>query len=311
MEVWLNSEDGGTSSAEGVHRVWTGSASDVSEVVIDDNSSQNDALSLIGMVPWLLVRCSDWTMIPLENLVATSRDSGTRIAAAVNQEIDLNGIASALEHGVDAILVEFDLLDTAILVVSEKTPVLDIESGQKPQVQSAEITSIESGGVGERACIDLTIRLQEGQGIATGSVSQLLCIVHGETLSSEFVPPRPFRVNAGAIHSYALMADGKTKYLRELKAGDAIAVLSSEGIVGKATIGRLKIENRPLLVIRFEVGKVKSQIIAQQAETVRLITPDGNILPITSAELVVNISVYSDNRVRHIGQPLEGRVNER
>ena len=126
MEVWLNSEDGGSSSAEGGHRVWTGSASDVSEVVIDDNSSQNDALSLIGMVPWLLVRCSDWTMIPLENLVATSRDSGTRIAAAVNQEIDLNGIASALEHGVDAILVEFDLLETAILVASEKPPVLDL-----------------------------------------------------------------------------------------------------------------------------------------------------------------------------------------
>ena len=311
MEIWLNSADGVTSSSEGIDRVWSGSATDVSEVVIEDDSSQNDALSLIGMVPWLLVRCSDWTMIPLENLVATSRDSGTRIAAAVNQEIDLNGIASALEHGVDAILVEFDLLETAILVASEKTPVLDIESGQKPQVQSAEITSIESGGVGERACIDLTIRLQEGQGIATGSVSQLLCIVHGETLSNEFVPPRPFRVNAGAIHSYALMADGKTKYLSELKAGDEIAVLSSEGIVGKATIGRLKIENRPLLVIRFEVGKVKSQIIAQQAETVRLITPDGNILPITSAELGDNISVYSDNRVRHIGQPLEGRVNER
>ena len=118
-------------------------------------------------------------------------------------------------------------------------------------------------------------------------------------------------MNAGAIHSYALMADGKTKYLSELKAGDEIAVLSSKGIVGKATIGRLKIENRPLFVIRFEVGKVKSQIIAQQAETVRLITPDGNILPITSAELGDNISVYSDNRVRHIGQPLEGRVNER
>ncbi|MEE2629495.1 MAG: 3-dehydroquinate synthase II [Candidatus Thermoplasmatota archaeon] len=311
MEIWLNSADGVTSSSEGIDRVWSGSATDVSEVVIEDDSSQNDALSLIGMVPWLLVRCSDWTMIPLENLVATSRGSGTRIAAAVNQEIDLNGAVFALDHGVDAILVEFDLLEAAILAASEKAPVEYTENEQKSRVQSAKITSIESGGVGERVCIDLTVRLQEGQGIATGSVSQLLCIVHGETLSNEFVPPRPFRVNAGAIHSYALMADGKTKYLSELNSGDEIAVLSSEGIVGKAAIGRLKIEKRPLMIIRFEVGEVKSQIIAQQAETVRLIAPEGGVLPITSAALGDNITVFSDNRVRHIGQPLEGRVNER
>lgn len=31
---------------------------------------------------------------------------------------------------------------------------------------------------------------------------------------------RPFRVNAGPVHSYALLADGRTKYLSELCAGD-------------------------------------------------------------------------------------------
>ena len=137
MEIWLNSADGVTSSSEGIDRVWSGSATDVSEVVIEDDSSQNDALSLIGIVPWLLVRCSDWTMIPLENLVATSRGSGTRIAAAVNQEIDLNGAVFALDHGVDAILVEFDLLEAAILAASEKAPVEYTEIEQKSRVQSA------------------------------------------------------------------------------------------------------------------------------------------------------------------------------
>lgn len=33
---------------------------------------------------------------------------------------------------------------------------------------------------------------------------------------------RPFRVNAGPVHSYALLADGSTKYLSELAAGDQV-----------------------------------------------------------------------------------------
>lgn len=31
---------------------------------------------------------------------------------------------------------------------------------------------------------------------------------------------RPFRINAGPVHSYALLGDGSTKYLSELCAGD-------------------------------------------------------------------------------------------
>ncbi|CAM9935578.1 unnamed protein product, partial [Sphacelaria rigidula] len=34
---------------------------------------------------------------------------------------------------------------------------------------------------------------------------------------------RPFRVNAGPVHSYALLADGSTKYLAELTAGDQVS----------------------------------------------------------------------------------------
>ena len=311
MEIWLDSVGSESIDSADVDRIWNGSATDVHEVKIEDSSSQKMAISKIGMVPWLLIRCSNWTMIPLENLVASSRESGTRIAAAVNKEIDINGTISALEHGVDAILVRDNLLEPALLAAREKSPIPVSDDVQHPHIGSAEIISIESGGVGERVCIDLTSRLNEGQGIATGSISRMLCIVHGETIPTEFIPTRPFRVNAGSIHSYALMADGTTKYLSELNAGDEIAILSSEGIVGNAVIGRLKIENRPLLIIRFRVGSEQGQVILQQAETVRLVAPGGGALPITSAASGNNISVMIDERVRHIGQPLEGRVKER
>ena len=310
MQIWSESRDEGNSNSNVVSRFWTGFSSDVSEVQIDEPSDQEEAMSLIGLVPWILVRCSDWTMVPLENLVAASRGTSTRIAAAIDEEVELNGAAFALGGGVDAILVKSHLVNDAVGIIGGKWEKEDVQE-KGAIVEEARVISIESIGVGERVCIDLTSRLNEGQGIATGSISRMLCIVHGETIPTEFIPTRPFRVNAGSIHSYALMADGTTKYLSELNAGDEIAILSSEGIVGNAVIGRLKIENRPLLIIRFRVGSEQGQVILQQAETVRLVAPEGGALPITSAASGNNISVMIDERVRHIGQPLEGRVKER
>ena len=57
-------------------RLWTGSSSDVAVVQLDDFRGQEEAKSLIGMVEWILVRCSDWTMIPLENIIAAASGSG-------------------------------------------------------------------------------------------------------------------------------------------------------------------------------------------------------------------------------------------
>lgn len=67
---------------------------------------------------------------------------------------------------------------------------------------------------------------------------QALALVHAETVESGFVPPRPFRVNAGPVHSYVLMADESTKYLSELKAGDVVLGVARDGTTRPATIGR-------------------------------------------------------------------------
>ena len=103
VELWQDSHS--ESTPELCSRIWLGSASDVAEVNLDDAHSQEEAISLIGMIPWILVRCSDWTMIPLENLVSISKGSGTKISVAIDKIIDLNGAAFALEHGVDALLL--------------------------------------------------------------------------------------------------------------------------------------------------------------------------------------------------------------
>ncbi|MBE48847.1 MAG: 3-dehydroquinate synthase II [Euryarchaeota archaeon] len=311
MELWLDASIDGQNVANGSTRVWEGRAHDVAEVVLDDHRAQEEALSLIGMVPWVLVRCSDWTMIPLENLVAASRGSGTRIAVAITNEVDLAGAAFALEHGVDAILVTDDLWEAAREMAEPRESSGDSSDSAPASVATAAITSIESGGVGERVCIDLIERLDDGEGIAIGSVAEVLCLVHGETVPSDYVPTRPFRVNAGAVHSYALMADGSTRYLSELSAGEDVAIVSSDGSRRSATIGRLKIERRPFLLVRYLSGDSEGQIIAQQAETVRLVTPSGGQISITDAAAGDEISILCDQRMRHMGIALEGGMVEK
>ena len=310
MQIWSQSSDEKLPNSDVVSRFWDGFSEDVSEVQIDDPSDQEEATSLIGLVPWLLVRCSDWTMVPLENLVAASRGTSTRIAAAIDEEAELNGAAFALGGGVDAILVPGHLVNDAVTILGGKWDREETKD-YRAIIEEARILSIEGAGVGERVCVDLTRRISVGQGMAVGSISGNLCLVHGETIQSDYVPTRPFRVNAGAIHSYALMADGKTKYLSELISGDEVAILSTSGSKEKATVGRLKVETRPLLLIRFEVRGSKGQIVVQQAETVRLISPGVGAISVTQAKEGDKISILSDNMARHIGFALPAEVKEK
>ena len=311
MQIWLDSPTNDYSGNNTVSRLWRGGSSDVSEVFIENSFDQEDAISLIGLVPWILVRFSDWTMVPLENLIASSRGSGTRIAVAIEDKIELNGAVYSLGGGVDAVLVSSDLVDEAAIMVGER---LEFEEGEKEielSILHAEVTSVESAGIGERVCIDLTRRIQIGEGIPVGSLSSSLCLVHGETISSDYVPTRPFRVNAGAIHSYILLSNGKTKYLSELISGDEVAVASESGLQGSATIGRLKIETRPLILIRFRVNGKKGQIVVQQAETVRLVSPSKEPISVTALSEGDSISIISDSRMRHVGIAVRSKVVEK
>ena len=146
VELWQDSHS--ESTPELCSRIWLGSASDVAEVNLDDAHSQEEAISLIGMIPWILVRCSDWTMIPLENLVSISKGSGTKISVAIDKIIDLNGAAFALEHGVDALLLPAnnnELWNAAVAIVSKKISITTTSS-TSVGIDNAKIFSINSSG---------------------------------------------------------------------------------------------------------------------------------------------------------------------
>lgn len=106
---------------------------------------------------------------------------------------------------------------------------------------------------GARVEIDLVDILSENEGILVEDSAKGFICVLAETRETNTYPPRPFRVNAGAIHQYIYIGNNETKYLSELKAGDSVVV--TDGINERMVrIGRVKIEKRKFERIVLESG---------------------------------------------------------
>ena len=285
-------------------------------VNISSQKEQESALSLIGSVDWILLKCDNWKMIPCENLIAAAENSGTKLAAIVENELEVPGISFALEIGVDALVVNSDLIELAIITKSQRLenkiqePVINHESGSI-SLNFGTIKEISTIGVGERVCVDTTSLLQLGEGMLCGSFSNTLSLIHAESIDSEFVPTRPFRVNAGSIHSYIQMNNNTTKYLSELKSGDEVLIVNKEGMARTTKIGRIKLEKRPLIKIQWiDENNLEGNIILQQAETVRLIDHNLNPISITKLKKGMQILIHNSAQTRHLGTPIRAFSQE-
>ena len=97
---------------------------------INDSQTYATARSKIGILSWLVLDFSDWKMIPIENLISECENSGTKLAVIIKHPKDINGVAFALEKGVDAIIIEDNnSLITACEIAKsqrlEKNPITD------------------------------------------------------------------------------------------------------------------------------------------------------------------------------------------
>ena len=92
-------------------------------IQITDNSSQNDARKMVGLVKWIILEFENWSMIPIENLIAASQGTPTKIAAKIRSVSEAQGAGFALESGVDAIIVENDksIIEAALITKFQRT----------------------------------------------------------------------------------------------------------------------------------------------------------------------------------------------
>lgn len=244
------------------------------------------------------------SVIPLENLIAMRKGKGTLYVVARGPG-SVPGMLGALEHGSDAV------------IVSARTPA-DIDElerlVEKPALslnwRKVEVTRIHSGGIGDRVIVDTTSMLGEREGMLVGSSGAFLLHVISEVKGSRYTRPRPFRVNAGALHSYTLLADGETRYLSELEPGDRVVVAGRGSHARSVRVGRLKIERRPLTMIEVKSWAERYTLFAQEAETVRVSGMKGPV-PVTEVRAGDRLWGVSLPSARHFGKVVEETIIER
>ena len=183
--------------------------------------------------------------------------------------------------------------------------------GDTIPLEAAEIIEVRSAGMGDRVCVDTCTAMNAGEGMLVGNASSALFLVHAESISNPYVSPRPFRVNAGPVHAYTRVPGGKTKYLSELSAGDPVLVVDFKGVVTTGTVGRLKIEKRPLMLVTAAVGKREVTTILQNAETIRLTDPDGAAISVVNLAPGDKVLVAVEEGGRHFGMKIEETITEK
>ncbi len=254
---------------------------------------------------FVIVEAVDWKIIPLENLIAKLQKTRTKIYTTTKNSDEIRTMFSVLEHGVNGVILE----TADVNQIENSHKLLD---NPNFKLKYARILELKDVGMGERVCVDTVSMMTIGEGMLIGSKSNFLFLVHNESVGSSFTSPRPFRVNAGAVHCYTAMSDGTTKYLSELEAGVEILVVSKDGTSRKSTVGRSKIESRPMKLVKAQINDFKGSVILQNAETIRLITKDSKLVSVTDLKVGNEVLAYTKSSSgRHFGMQVDEFILEK
>ncbi len=261
----------------------------------------------------LVVLNKGWEIIPVENLLAHAQKHAlpATLALEVTSPEEARLATGILEKGVEAVVVSPGALGgmaamAAVLATGDETVVL----------REAVVMEITPVGMGHRVCVDTLSRMKAGQGMLVGNSAAFTFLVNAETQHNEYVAPRPFRVNAGAVHAYAVMPGDKTKYLEELRAGDEVLIAGYGGGTETAVVGRVKVERRPMLLVKAamekEDGTIESEgtVFLQNAETICLVGACGEPVSVVALRPGDRVLCRKDAAGRHFGIRIAETIEE-
>ena len=281
---------------------------------------KNDEKAVIDLsktkeVDFIIVSAKDWKVIPFENLIAAMHTNDTDLIALVEDVEEAELMLKTLETGVDGILITPKNVNDIVQLKSL------IQSGIKIELTKAKITKIQNIPESERVCVDSTSLLQPGEGFLVGSTASGFVLIHSETFETAFVNSRPFRVNAGDVSAYILVPNDnpemiyQTNYLSELKGGKRVLAVNYKGEARIVSIGRVKIEIRPMLRFELEVSegnkKIPLSCICQNAETIRLVAPDGKAKSIVAIKIGDEVLVHIGPGATHFGTAIKESILEK
>ncbi|MGE4551842.1 MAG: 3-dehydroquinate synthase II family protein [Desulfovibrionaceae bacterium] len=300
--IWTEPERAADVRALG--RVTVLSGEDLAPVRLDSKADEERAAALMAQGRRVVLE-RGWEIIPVENLLA----QGEHLACEAESLDRARLAAGVLERGVETVVVLPEAARDLKAIVAE----LKLSQGVL-ELETATVTAIAPAGLGHRVCVDTCSMLKRGQGMLVGNSSAFTFLVHAETESNPYVAARPFRVNAGAVHAYCAMPGDKTSYLEELAAGRDVLIVNHDGTTGLATVGRVKVEVRPMLLITAQAqtpdGPRTGQIFLQNAETIRVVRPGGEPVSVVTLNPGDEILVRTDAAGRHFGMRITEDIKE-
>jgi 3-amino-4-hydroxybenzoic acid synthase len=270
-------------------------------VSVEDEESLDRACRYAASTnPWTVIDFKDPTKIPLEIVIARAEKADGHIVTLVHDLEEAAIVLGVLEKGSDGVLLAPRAVGDATALVKlcrERTEPLELEE--------LEVLSIKHVGMGDRACVDTCSYLRKDEGILVGSYSDGMVLACSETHPLPYMPTRPFRINAGALHSYTMTPGGRTRYLSELRSGGELLAVRTTGETRRIVVGRVKIEARPLLQVRARSRSgAEVDLIVQDDWHVRVLGPGARVLNVTHLEAGDKLLGLTLDEQRHVGYAL-------
>ncbi|NUT48621.1 MAG: 3-dehydroquinate synthase II family protein, partial [Saccharothrix sp.] len=172
---------------------------DAAFVQVRDDRTLKLACAAAVRLGHTVVGFTDPTKIPLEIVIAAADGAPGKLVTVVADLEEAAIVLDVLEHGSDGVLMApRDATDVFKLarLLEATTPPLNLTT--------LTVDGITHNGLGDRVCVDTASHFQEDEGILVGSYSSGFILCCSETHPLPYMPTRPFRVNAGALHSYVL-----------------------------------------------------------------------------------------------------------
>ncbi|KMS76495.1 3-dehydroquinate synthase [Streptomyces viridochromogenes] len=269
---------------------------------VDVRDDRTLRLSCTGAtaLPYTVIHFADPTKIPLEIVLAAADSAEGQLVTVVDGLEEAAIVFDVLERGSDGILFTPRSADEVFALAR-------LLEATTPQLRLSTLTveSIRHVGLGDRVCVDTCSHFEEDEGILVGSYSSGFVLCCSETHPLPYMPTRPFRVNAGALHSYTLGPDNRTNYLSEVGSGTPLLAVGADGRTRRVVVGRAKLESRPLLEIRThaEDGQLVS-LTVQDDWHVRVLGPGGKVLNVTELQTGDELLGYLATDKRHVGLPI-------
>ncbi len=275
---------------------------DLLEIEIADKKEEEKAMELVKKQK-IIAKIKDWKIIPLEDLIASNPDN---VFCYIKDSKEAKTALTIMEKGVAGVV-----LKTSDLNEIKRVAKAIKENSEKLELVKIKIVETKALGMADRVCIDTCSNMKEGEGMLVGDSSGAMLLVHSESIETPYCAPRPFRVNAGAVHAYVKTPNGKTKYLADLEAGDEMLVVDSKGNTWQTNVGRAKIEKRPMMLVKGEYDGKNVTLVMQNAETIRLTDPKGKAVSIVKLKKGDEVMGTIEEAGRHFGMKIDETITEK